>query len=157
MLKAFQWLNSFFEKQQVLRNVRLIRCLSRQLFPSIPTVYSFPTSCLSSPNAETMGLPPRPAPNHRGFKERPIGYAAVSRFTQRLVYIPPGLCRNRHTSQGFDVGQELPLFRGEPAVFGLALHGKEAPIGQAAQDIRAAFKSETHKLARPYPHGSGRV
>jgi hypothetical protein len=50
--KAFRWLNSFFEKQQVLRNARLIRCLNRQLFPSIPTVYSFPTLWLSSPNAE---------------------------------------------------------------------------------------------------------
>jgi hypothetical protein len=34
----------------------------------------------------------------------------------------------------------LPLLRGQAAVFGLHLHGKETATGQAAQDVGAPFR-----------------
>jgi hypothetical protein len=63
--KTFRRLNSFLEKQQVLRNALRIRCLSRQLFPSI-TPYIPPP-----PNAGLLqtlpeNVPARPLPHGHG-------------------------------------------------------------------------------------------
>jgi hypothetical protein len=69
MSNALKQLYSFFEKQQVRRNARLIRGRSRQLFPSIPTVCFFPASRASPLNAAMKLSRPSVAINATGYSQ----------------------------------------------------------------------------------------